>query len=125
MRTIPEKLRQAIAADPFMATCVHTGNTQVVWDHAFEYARRQVNERWALIPCEPQFNDNKQGKVKRFHQFIGLWRLNTAVPEYCAAQIEKYPKFDFWANFHALCLEFSIDEHFALYQRIQKYRIME
>jgi hypothetical protein len=124
MRTIPEKLRQAIAADPFMATCIHSGELNPTWEHAWTYAGRQINERWAIVPCARRFNNDAHGEVKRFSQFIALWRLTTAAPEYFNAQIEKYPKFDFWSNFFALCLEFSPVEHAGLIERIQQHRIM-
>ena len=123
MRTIPEKLRQAIAADPFMQFCIHSGEPNPTWEHAWTYAGRQINERWAIVPVAKRFNNDAHGEVKHFSQFIALWRLITATPEYFAAQIEKYPKFDFWSNFLSLSLEFSLIEHAKLYQEILKYRI--
>lgn len=125
MRPIPENLRAQIAADPFMAVCVHTGNTMVEWDHAFEYARKQVNEKWAIIPCEPQFNANNQGEVKRFHKWIALWRLMTSSREYFWNQLEKYPHFDFWRLVRIFHFEFDWLDYPELWKRLTANRIKE
>lgn len=54
MRPIPEKLKREMAADPFYKVCARAkdGGCQgrITWEHAFIYAGRQVNERWAIIP---------------------------------------------------------------------------
>lgn len=52
MRKIPTELREQLADDPFYKQCALTGrrDEKIDWHHAFIYAGRQVNERWAIIP---------------------------------------------------------------------------
>ena len=64
MRPIPPKLREEMAADPLYKSCIrrrllkdHVCQTdplkpfQVVeWEHTIQYAGKQLNEKWAIIP---------------------------------------------------------------------------
>lgn len=57
MRPIPKKLRDELAADPFMKQCLRlqegTCKGRITWEHAWSYANRQINEKWAIVPlCE-------------------------------------------------------------------------
>ena len=125
MRTIPEKLRQQIAADPFMATCIHSGEPNPTWEHAWTYAGRHINERWAIVPVAKRYNNDAHGEVKHFNQFVALLRLLWADQKYFEAQQKKYAKFNFDANLLALCCEFYIYNYPELYARILNNRIME
>ena len=43
-----------MAADPFYQRCCITGafakNTKVEWHHAFQFAGKQVQEKWCILP---------------------------------------------------------------------------
>lgn len=53
MRPIPLKLREQIASDPFMKKCCLCKESKAEWHHAIIYARKQLNEKWAIVPaCE-------------------------------------------------------------------------
>ncbi len=47
-----------MAADPFYERCCLTGvfarNTKVEWHHNFQYAGRQVQEKWCILPLAKQ-----------------------------------------------------------------------
>jgi hypothetical protein len=56
------------------------------WEHAFIYAGKQINEKWAIIPlCV--YHHLGEGLVKNENQRIALER---ATPE----DLAKYPNFD-------------------------------
>ena len=54
MRPIPPKLKADLAADPWYTRCCITGipsvKAKIEWHHAFIFAGRQVNEKWAIVP---------------------------------------------------------------------------
>lgn len=57
MRPIPQKLKEAILADPFYKKCArHQDGScegRITWEHALIFAGKQVNELYAIIPlCE-------------------------------------------------------------------------
>jgi hypothetical protein len=57
MRTIPSKLREEMANDPYYKICSRSKDGgcagKITWEHVFIFAGRQINERWAIIPlCE-------------------------------------------------------------------------
>ena len=122
MRPIPDSLRKVIAADPFMWFCIHTGRTDVTWEHAIIINGKQCIERWATVPCIREFNNDAHGDDKHFSQLIAFWRLWTACPEYIKAQFEKYPKFDFFGEFRKLLGIYIPTE---LWQRIIDNRIKQ
>ena len=90
MRIIPEKLRQQLASDPFMTNCIYTNSPLVTWEHALIYSGKQINERFAIVPCEQKFNNDAHGKTKRFNKWVAYWRLFLSDPLYFDEQIEKY-----------------------------------
>jgi len=59
MRPIPPKLREEIAADPFMSRCAITGSTteKIDWHHNLIFAGRQVNEAFAILPLSRSVHD--------------------------------------------------------------------
>ena len=87
MRPIPQKLRNQIAADPYMKVCARSGwdcQGRITWEHAFIYAGKQINEAWAIIPlC--WFHHLGPGVDKRINEAIAL---NRATEE----DLKKYPK---------------------------------
>ena len=60
MNKIPPKLREEMAADPFYQRCCLSGalatNTKVEWHHNFQYAGRQVQEKWCILPLAQQIH---------------------------------------------------------------------
>ena len=52
MNNVPKKLRDALANDPYYKRCARpTGcSGRITWEHAFTYAGKQIQERWAIIP---------------------------------------------------------------------------
>lgn len=53
MNNLPTKLREELAADPYYRFCARADENcagRITWEHAFEYAGRQIQERWAIIP---------------------------------------------------------------------------
>lgn len=84
MRPIPPKLRKELSEDPFMAQCIICGDRKVEWDHVWVYARRQINERWSIVPlC---YTHHRGGKLNReYTQYISLQRATDQ-------ELSKYPK---------------------------------
>lgn len=85
MRPIPMKLRKEIAADPWMKICCHPDcSRKPEWEHAWIYAGKQINEKWAIIPvCE--YHHRGPGLDKDFNRRIALSRATDA-------DLAKYPK---------------------------------
>lgn len=53
MRKIPLKLRRELEADPYYMVCARKNKDcrgRITWEHAFIYAGKQINERFAIIP---------------------------------------------------------------------------
>lgn len=53
MRKIPLELRQELENDPYYRKCCLTGlskNIKIDWHHAWLYAGKQINEKWAIMP---------------------------------------------------------------------------
>ena len=97
MRPIPPALRRKIAERPEMYRCAKAnedcrdeyGNPprRAEWEHAFDYAGRQINEWWALIGvC--WFHHRGPGMDKRFNQYACLNRVGD---EDMARIQRKYP----------------------------------
>jgi hypothetical protein len=89
MRAIPPKLKTEILADPFYKVCIRDNKEcrgRIEWEHAFVYAGRQINEKWAIVPvCT--YHHREEGLVKNFNRWVAI---NRATKE----DFKKYPKFD-------------------------------
>lgn len=89
MNRIPIKLRKEIAEDPYMKTCARKNgecNGRITWEHAWIYAGRQIQEKWAIIPlCV--YHHLEEGLDKRENQRISLARATKE-------DLSKYPKKD-------------------------------
>lgn len=88
MRRIPETLREQIASDPFMKTCIrkheNTCSGRITWEHCFTYAGKQINEAWAIVPlCVYHHLGN--GFDKEYGQYIALTRASED-------ELSKYPR---------------------------------
>ena len=87
MRPIPKKLREQIAADPFMQKCVYQHCWfKPEWEHALLYQNKQINEAWAIIPvCT--YHHRGGGMDKDYHRFVALSRATDD-------DLKKYPRVD-------------------------------
>ena len=105
MAKIPEELREEMASDPYYTKCAraseHNCQGRITWEHPWQYAGKQIQEKWAIIPiCEfhhavGKFQDGGDLN-KQENQKIALMR---ATP----ADLKKYPKKDWdfektWLN---------------------------
>ena len=97
MRPIPIKMRNKIAADPFMKVCIyesddapnHNCEGNIEFEHAWLYAGKQINEPWAIVPCCTSHNRgegldknyNRYRALKRAVETIGLKDLQRRMPK--------------------------------------------
>lgn len=105
-----------------MDSCIYTGSNMVTFEHAIIYAGKQINSRWAIVPCEPQFNIGAVGKVKDFNRWVAYLRLMYSDPLYFDSQISKY-NIDI-REFIKLNFKFSLSDYPELSKRLCKHRIM-
>lgn len=93
MRSIPSKLRNEIARDPYMRSCCIPGCEHLgcSWHHCFIYQGRQISERWAIMPVCPPHHTLRTNAIHRskdsreFVQYLSLLRVS-------AEELAKYPK---------------------------------
>jgi hypothetical protein len=54
MNNVPPKVRKELSADPEYKRCAllgyHACGGRITWEHAFIFAGKQIQERWAIIP---------------------------------------------------------------------------
>lgn len=78
MRPIPQKLRLEIAEDLYYKKCARSNcdcNGRITLEHAFIYAGKQINEKWAIIPlCV--YHHLGDGLIKKLNQYIALSRAD-------------------------------------------------
>jgi len=89
MRPIPAKLRKQMNSDPFYKKCCICGFMQgIEWHHVFEFARKQIQEKWAIIPvcdrCHKAIHKNDH-PCKTLSKRIALKRATDE-------DLAKYPK---------------------------------
>lgn len=94
MRPIPKKLKFEIQSDPYYDKCARAKeggcDGRITWEHAYVYAGKQINEKWAIVPlC--WYHHLGAGLDKRKNQLLALQR---ATPE----DLAKYPKMD-WQKY--------------------------
>ena len=84
MRPIPIKLREQIANDPFMRSCIYKGcPNPPEWEHSFLYGNRQINEWWAIVPvCA--YHHRGKGLNKEYNQYRAIIRpdINEVIKKY-------------------------------------------
>ncbi len=116
MRTIPRPMRDEMALDPAMRTCMRaeifhdhecapnpmTGRMHE-WEHAFIHGGKQINERWAII-SSCYWAHSGPGLDKDKNRYIALAR---ATPE----DLAKYPKTNWYTLFAYLTAKFYFDAH--------------
>ena len=101
---IPRELRENIADDPFMLTCIHRKNSffttpncckgRITWEHAFIYQGKQIQEAWAIVPA-CWYHHLGKGLNKEFNQYMAIMRadiddLCRRMPKKDWRQIKKY-----------------------------------
>ena len=73
--------------DPYYKKCARTDDDcsgRITWEHAFIYAGKQINERWAIIPlCV--YHHLWEGMDKRKNEAIALARATEE-------DLAKYPR---------------------------------
>lgn len=101
MRPIPPKMRKQIALDPFMKKCIYDhigrGNEcrgRIEWEHTHNYAGKQINEPWAIVPC-CTYHHRGAGLDKDFNRYMAIMRadiedLQVRMPRQDWAQQKKY-----------------------------------
>ncbi len=89
MRPIPPALKKEMADDPHYKHCARANSDcsgRITWEHAYIYAGKQINEKWAIIPlCV--FHHLGEGLDKHENQRIALSRATDE-------DLAKYPKKD-------------------------------
>lgn len=96
MSPIPPKIRTELSRDTWYDMCIHQryrgriGSGNLQWEHAYLYRGKQIQEKWAIVPCRKSFNMDATGSVKRFNQYIALLRATNE-------ELDKYQKKD-WAQ---------------------------
>jgi hypothetical protein len=103
MRPIPEKLKKEMSEDAFMKRCARESidcNGRITWEHAFTYAGRQINEKWAIIPLCVYHHLGK-GLNKEKNRIIAIQRASPM-------DLAKYPKL--FAHYSGLIGRYAIEE---------------
>ena len=104
MRPIPKGLRKRLSEDPFMAACcIPDCLTPPEWEHSWTYARKQINEGWAIVPmCMPHHRGSHQTfawrgeeqRTKEFGQWVSLCRgIKDAIQDYPRRDWEQEKRF--------------------------------
>ena len=89
MRPIPPELRKELEADKFYNRCCITGlsnkEVKIDWHHNFQFAGRQVNEKWCILPLFQSLHKEMSREIKERLNWI---MYNRASDE----TLEKYSK---------------------------------
>lgn len=97
---IPGAVRRQMQDDPFMGCCIyrwiHPGvhecegaRAEPEWEHAFKYAGRKVQERWAIVPVDSVMHRVRPNK--EIHQLVGLLRMTASERDEART---KYPRLE-------------------------------
>lgn len=105
MRPIPNKLRQALADDPFMSKCVYGCTKRPEYEHCWTFVGKQINEHWAIIPvCE--YHHRGKGLNKHYNQYISLKRAFEN-PEWKENMLTKYGRLNWESQWKWLKSKFE------------------
>ena len=96
MHPIPIKLREKMTNDNSMKVCIYNNSDcsgRVEWDHVWNYANRQIQEEWAILPtC---YKHHRGGLLNReFSQYKSLEKAFYILKIGLDKIIIKYPKKD-------------------------------
>lgn len=96
MTPIPKALREEMANDPYYKVCIRaqegTCSKKITFEHAWIYAGKQIQERWAIVPVctyHHAVNEYQDGGDldKGLNQYIALCRAN--LDDLCARMPKK------------------------------------
>lgn len=92
---IPGKIRKVLELDPFMKRCFRHGEGDcagcVEWEHAWMYAGRKIQERWAIVPaCKSQHHQGPK-LDKNLNRYAAILRMT---PEEWNETQRRYPRID-------------------------------
>ena len=94
-------LAQLKEEDFWSLPCIHSGEFGVEAEHSFEYARKQIQERWAIVPVKRKYNRNPTSDIKEKSQ---LYAMNQAKTMGVWERIKRdYPKKN-WDNWYAILM---------------------
>lgn len=104
MSPIPPTVKAEILADPYYKQCARASEMEcdgrVTWEHAWIYAGKQIQERWAIVPlCV--YHHLGAGLEKHLNQYLSLQR---ATPE----DLAKYPKKNWAQEYSFLSSKYEI-----------------
>ena len=87
---IPLKLRDELASDKFYAKCCLTGKTgiKIDWHHNFNYANKNINEKWCILPVVNEIHQYHQGITSEVKEKLNWIMYNRATDE----ELKKYSK---------------------------------
>lgn len=90
MGPIPEKLRRRLSNEPHMRSCTLCGSkNELEWHHALNYARRQINEWYAILALCRNCHRGDFGTIKPEAKiWCELWAINRGL----ADLVKKYPR---------------------------------
>lgn len=91
MRPISKKVKAVLEKDPWMKKCCYCGTFEnIEWNHAIQYAGKQLDEVYCLTPlcrnCHRGYSGTIKSEIKEFCEFLAITR---GLPNL----IKKYPKF--------------------------------
>jgi len=90
---IPSDMREEIASDPFMRTCIyaspeapnHDCRGRITWEHSYLLKGRSLQEKWAIVPC-CQAHNSGEAMVKTYNKYRAIIRADIE------ELTRKYPK---------------------------------
>lgn len=87
---IPKKLRDELANDPYYKKCCLSGvmNEKIDWHHNFNYASKNINEKWCILPVANSIHQYHQGITSEVKEKLNWIMYNRATDE----ELKKYSK---------------------------------
>jgi len=105
MKPMPPKLRKELSKDSYYKKCCLTkSNENIEWHHAWIYAGKQINEKWAIMPvCKEKHSAYKDSDsihncliTRQIVKYLSLLRINL---DYLC---KKFPRIDWKQEFKYL-----------------------
>ena len=105
---LTSKLKQRLIEEDFWnMPCIHSGEFGVEAEHALFYGRKQIQERWAIVPVARRFNRNPHASIKQKSE---LYAMNQAKRWGLWEEIkERYPKKDWDTEYDLLLGQYQKD----------------
>lgn len=138
MRHLPKKLKQEILADDYYRRCCLTyldnKDTKIDWHHAWEYAGKQINEKWAIMPVcwrkhSPLGDEDSVHNCKKTDEYVKYLSLLRA--DLNDLQ-RRYPKKDWQREFDYLKSRYEKSEiskksppKFSIVDRVEDWKVLQ